>query len=337
MNSKERVLRTLEFKNPDRIPLTIWVLPAARMHYGEKIDELLARYEFDFGGTAGPFDHGFTPEYYIPGSYTDPWGCVWTIRQAGIIGEVKDNILADDEKLASYKGPADFFVKWWNEEKANIDAILAEQRRAGKFITGGWLSLFERMQFLRGTENLYCDIALKEGNEKKSIDIAMEFWHVYLDKWLECDIDAVAFGDDWGSQISSLISPRDFRELFKPLYRELIDKIKANGKKVFFHSDGYIYDLYGDFIDLGVDAINSQIWIMGVEKVAKAYAGRITFWGEVSRQTILPRGSADDVRQAVRTMKKCLRVNGGGLIGQSEINKDVPLENIEALLKTWNE
>ena len=336
MNSKERVLKTLEFKNPDRIPLTFWVLPAAKKQHGERLEELLSKYELDFGEISGPFDHGFTPEYYVPGTYTDPWGCVWTIRQAGIIGEVKNNILDEDNELEVYKAPIDYFTQWWDREKPNIDAKLAKHRRNGKFIAGGWISVFERMQFLRGTEKLFCDIALKEGKVEKLTDIVMEFWHVYLDRWLECDIDAVVIGDDWGSQISSLIAPTDFRTYFKPLYKELIDKIKSKSKKVFFHSDGYIFNFYGDLIDLGVDAVNSQIWCMGVEKVAREFAGKITFWGEVSRQTILPHGSPQDVRNAVRLMKEQFW-KGGGLIGQSEIGGDTPLENVEALLKAWNE
>jgi uroporphyrinogen decarboxylase len=74
-----------------------------------------------------------------------------------------------------------------------------------------------------------------------------------------------------------------------------------------------------------------------LEKVARDFAGKITFWGEVSRQTILPKGSPGDVRNAVRLMKEKLWVQGGGLIGQSEINKDTPFENIEALLQAWTE
>ena len=126
-------------------------------------------------------------------------------------------------------------------------------------------------------------------------------------------------------------------KLFKPLYQELFDRIHAAGKKVFFHSDGYIFDLYPHFIEMGVDAINSQLWCMGVEKVAREFAGKITFWGEISRQNTLPHGTPEDVKQAARTMIQALRVNGGGLIGESEINRDVPLANVEAFYTAWDE
>ena len=122
-----------------------------------------------------------------------------------------------------------------------------------------------------------------------------------------------------------------------PLYQELFARIHAAGKKVFFHSDGDIFDLYPHFIEMGVDAINSQLWCMGVEKVAKEFAGKITFWGEISRQNTLPHGTPEDVKQAARTMIQALRVNGGGLIGESEINRDVPLANVEAFYTAWDE
>lgn len=169
------------------------------------------------------------------------------------------------------------------------------------------------------------------------IGLVMDFMRSYVDAWLSMDVDGIPFGDDWGTQISLLISPASWVKIFRPLYQELFDRIHAAGKKVFFHSDGYIFDLYPHFIEMGVDAINSQLWCMGVEKVAERFAGKITFWGEISRQTILPHSTPQDVREAAWTMIRLLHVNGGGLIGQSEMNWDVPLKNVEAFCQAWDQ
>ena len=284
---------------------------------------------------SGPFDHGFTPEYYQVGKFTDPWGSVWTNMQAGIIGEVKEPVFADYEKMEGYEAPVAQFLTEWEEARNGIAEQIARAREVDKFVIGGWISLFERMQYLRGTEDLYCDIALEEEEMFRMIKLVMQYMRVYVKKWLEMDIDAMAFGDDWGTQISLLISPDTWRKIFKPLYKELIDMIKAAGKKVFFHSDGYILELYPEFIELGVDAINSQLWCMGVEKVAERFAGKITFWGEISRQQTLPFGTPEDIYAAADTMKRHLFRNGG-LIGQSEVGGDVSLENVEAVLTAWN-
>lgn len=335
MTSKERVLAALEFKKPDRIPKDVWVLPAAKIEYGERLDQFFAEHELDIASINGPFDHGFTPEYFQVGKYMDPWGSEWSNLQNGIIGEVKNPVFSDYDAIDSYVPPIRQFEEEWEENKEATKKKIAEARSRDKFVIGGWISLFERLQYLRGTEDLYCDIALEEEELFRIIEFVMDYERVYTDKWLEMDIDAMTFGDDWGSQISLLISPDTWRKIFKPLYKELIDKIKAAGKKVFFHSDGYIMDLYPEFIELGVDALNSQLWCMGVEKVAEKYAGKITFWGEISRQTTLPNGNPADIFEAANVMKQHLAMEQGGLIGQSEINKDVPFENIEALLNAW--
>lgn len=339
MTGRERILNTLEFKGTDRIPMDVWVLPAARLEHGEKLAALQEKYadRVDIAAVVGPFDHGFTPAYYELGEFTDPWGSVWRNLQPGVIGEVKKPVFADYAAMEGYVPPIEQFKKEWAEHKEETAAKIAQARAAGKFVIGGWISVFERMQFLRGTEELYCDIALEEEELDRMTEIIMDFMRVYVDAWAEMDVDAIPFGDDWGTQISLLISPAVWVKRFKPLYQELIDKIHAAGKKVFFHSDGYIFDLYPHFIDMEVDAINSQLWCMGVDKVAERFAGKITFWGEISRQDTLPNGTPEDVKAAARTMIRALHVNGGGLIGQSELNRDVPLENVEAFYQAWDQ
>lgn len=335
MDSRERVIRALEFKGVDRIPADVWILPAARLEYGDKLEKLQIAGKTDIVSLTGALDPAATPEYFEEGTFEDPWGCTWKNIQAGLMGEVKKPVFEEYDGIDTYSPPTALFIQEWEAQKEDMEKRIRRIREDGKFIIGGWISLFERMQYLRGTENLYCDIALEEEELYKLAETVMQYQRVYVDKWLGMDIDAMAFGDDWGTQISLLISPEKWKKIFKPLYKELIDKIKAAGKKVFFHTDGYIYDLYSEFIELGVDAINSQLWCMGVEKVAEAFAGRITFWGEISRQNTLPMGKPEDVLKAAELMKEKLFVNGGGLIGQSEINRDVPFENIQALLEAW--
>jgi uroporphyrinogen decarboxylase len=310
-------------------------LPAVRLRYGAAFDELLKRYERDIISIDGPLDMSFVPGTYQEGMFTDSWNTTWTNLQAGMVGQVKNPVFADTEKIKNYKPPVDLFAEQWKKYTATLSARISEARAKGKFVTGGWVNLFERMQFLRGTEDLYCDIAERNDDFSAVLEIVFSFYKEYVTAWADTDVDAVVFGDDWGSQRSLLISPKTWRDIFKPAYRELIDIVKGKGKYVFFHSDGYIMDIYPEFIDLGVDAINSQIWCMGVENVAEKYAGKITFWGEISRQDTIPSGSRDDIFAAARKMKQ-LFFKDGGLIGQSEVGRDVSLENIKAVLTCWN-
>ena len=72
-----------------------------------------------------------------------------------------------------------------------------------------------------------------------------------------------------------------------PLYRDYIEIAHGRARKIFMHSDGHTLAIYPDLLELGLDAINSQPFCMGVEHLAP-YAGRITFWGEIDRQHLLP-------------------------------------------------
>ena len=272
MTAKENVIRTLRHDNPEWIPVNLWQLPAAKLKYGQALDDIINRCEIDI--LSAPFDDPTEDaRHYQIGSYTDCWG---------------------------------------------------------------WISLFERMQYLRGTENLFMDTLIESPEYFKLMEIVEDFYNTYLDEWLKLEVDGIIFGDDWGSQRSLLISPETWRKQYKPLYKRFFDKVHTAGKFVFMHSDGYILELYDDLIEIGEDAINSQVWCMGLDKVAEKCNGRITNWGEICRQHILPEGSVEDVIDAVHKMKEALWVNGG-LIGQFEAGPDMPLENIKAGLIHWND
>lgn len=332
MNSKERVIRTITFDHPDRIPVNTWTMPSAINKYGKPLTDVIDKYSTDFGGP-----------YYIshvvddnkrlePGTYKDGWGCVWTNYKRGIVGEVKEHPLADYSCLGNFKAPKELLRLGMEK----VDSSLAEAR--DKFLFAPWgVDIFERMQFLRGTENLFMDI-MEESDEFLLLrDIVFDFYREFVKIWLERDIDGFIFADDWGTQKSLLIPPRIFRKIFKPMYRELMDMARQRGKYVFFHSDGYIMEIYDDLVELGVNAINSQIWCMDIHEISRKYRGRITFWGEISRQTTLPFGSPEDVRNAAGTMKSLLMHKGGGLIGTASPGDECPLENILESITCWNE
>ena len=94
-----------------------------------------------------------------------------------------------------------------------------------------------------------------------------------LERWTQTDVDALFFMDDWGAQQALLISPELWRQVFKPMYRDYIDIAHGAGKAAFMHSDGHTLAILPDLIELGLDAINAQIFCMGLEPLARI-AGR---------------------------------------------------------------
>lgn len=326
MTSRERVYATLDFTGPDRLPTDFWPLPSTWYNRREAVDRIVAKYPCDFHGTS--VENVFNIDGYTAGALTDVWGCEWLNLQDGVIGEVKRAPLTDYAALRSYRWPEVVFGPQWQ----NLDATLAANR--DRFSLGWVGDIFERMQFLRGPENLYIDLADEDCGEVYELrDRLAAMMRSYTERWARSAVDAIFFSDDWGSQRSLLISPRRWREFYKPVYRELFALARDAGKRVFFHSDGWIVDIYPDLIEMGANAINSQVWCMGLDTLAP-FAGKVTFWGELDRQQMLPHGTPEQIRAAAREMAGAFYRNGG-LIGQSSVDKLSSLANVEAALACW--
>ena len=331
MNSRERVYHTVRFEGADRIPRDLWTLPGIKWKHGSRLESLLERYPLDIVN-AGQKVTSWDPDIqYQVGKYTDPWGTGWQNAYAGIIGIPVNCPLSDFSRFDSYRPPLQMLEEGWE--------AVAGARRANpdKFIGGGGLNLFERMQWLRGLEELMMDIAQDSPNVYRLRDMVLDYNLRWIRRAVQHDNDAIGFADDWGGQTRLLIRPDAFRRIFVPAYREMFQEVKRAGKMVFFHSDGYIIEIIEDLIEAGVDALNSQVWCMGVETLAERFAGRLCFWGELDRQSLLPRGTPGEIQQAAQMMMKHLARPNGGLIGQGEAGVDVPLENIEAMLSAWGE
>ena len=136
--------------------------------------------------------------------------------------------------------------------------------------------------------------------------------------------------------MSLLISPQLWSEMFRPLYAEYFDMIHQAGKYVFFHSDGMIRPIIKELIAIGVDAINSQLFCMDIEELGESFRGEITFWGEIDRQFILPFGSEEEVRKAVRRVNNNLGSPEGGQIAQMAWTIDTPVHNIITAFDEWS-
>lgn len=332
MTPRERVIRALRFQTPDRAPRDLWCLPGIQQFRGRELEELLGRYPLDFAVPLVRYGPSLrargTPDRV--GSYTDEWGCVWTVAEDGVVGEVKIHPLADWSALATFAAP------WEVLDNADFSETNASCAGTDKFVRSNTsIRPFERMQFLRGVENLFLDLACLPAELYTLRDLVHEYYLREVDLWTKTDVDAIFFMDDWGSQANLLIAPELWRSIFKPCYAEYCERIKRAGKFVFFHSDGFIDPILGDLVEIGVDAINSQLFCMNIESIAQRFKGKVTFWGEICRQQVLPFGTPDDVRAAVRRVRAALDDGRGGVIAHCEWGNADPAENIAAVFEAW--
>lgn len=324
---RERVQRTLRMEGIDRPARDIWTLPAAFYGREAELNALLAQYPSDFGDS-GFVDPVSEAPLYEPGYWTDPWGSTWRNIQRGMIGEVKHPALADWADLDHWQPPYHLLGK-------GFEAVNRTCGASDRFIHLGLPRPFERLQFIRGPENVYLDLAWGVPQILQLLEMVHDYYLRHLAYVVQTDVDAVFFMDDWGGENGLLISPAMWATYFKPLYKDYVDLAHAHGKFALMHSDGYIMSIYPDLIEIGVDAINSQLFCMPIEELGQRFRGRITFWGEMDRQHIMPFGTPQDVHAAVERVRAALWDDRGGVIGQAEINKDYPLENIRAFFEAW--
>ncbi|MBA4386296.1 MAG: hypothetical protein C0410_16300 [Anaerolinea sp.] len=176
----------------------------------------------------------------------------------------------------------------------------------------------------------------------KNNQLCMRLMSHFLD---ECGdlIDIIKIGDDLGTQESLMISPRMYRRMLKPLHAEMIAMIKQKTKaKVFFHTDGDVFDLIEDFIEIGVDVLNpiqtSAGKMSDLEGLKQRYNKRIVFCGAIDTQKILPYGTPEQVRQEVKRVINILGKDGGYMLATVHtVMNEVPPENILAMVDAVEE
>ncbi|MFC1735330.1 uroporphyrinogen decarboxylase family protein [Candidatus Hydrogenedentota bacterium] len=332
MTSRELVTKVLNHEPVDRVPRDLWAISGVVQFRKDEYDRLRAEYPMDM--TKSPWCYGpgdkVRPMDEKTGEYTDAWGCVWRVGQPGLAGEVKGPAISDWSQLTNYKPPMEVLD---NADFSRINPFCAESTL---FVRGGTATHpFEQLQFIRGTENALIDLAYGTKELRQLLEMIHEFSCRAMRMTAETDVDAVSFMDDWGSQTALLISPDMWREFFRPMYKDYCDIAHEKGKYVFMHSDGNIEAIYEDLIEVGVNALNSQLFCMNIEGLGEKYGDKITFYGEIDRQKILPFGAAEDVREAVRRVKKALDPSTGGVIAQCEWGLNDPYENIATVYDEW--
>jgi len=333
VTGRERVIKALKFDYPDRVPRDLWWLPAVEMTQKKELEELLEKFPIDFGIPKFKPGTGSSPRVPLPGGakYVDEWGSVRYVGEDGVTGEVKEPVLDNLSKIDKFSPPWDYL------NSTDLSEVNRNCAESDKFMLSDICARpFERMQFVRGTENFFIDLAYGSKELFKLRDMIHEYNLRHIEMWLKTDVDGIFMMDDWGAQNSLLISPDLWRDFLKPLYKDYCNLIHQRNKYVFFHSDGHIKEVYNDVIEIGIDAINSQLFCMNIEKLAENYKGKITFWGEIDRRLFFF-GDVDKVTGAVHRVRRAFDDGRGGVIAQCEWGKNAPPENIEAVFSTWNE
>jgi len=156
---------------------------------------------------------------------------------------------------------------------------------------------------------------------------------------VDAGVDALWFGEDLGSQTSTLISPEQWREVFKPRHQRMIEKVKARNPEVIIimHSDGAVAPLLDDFIEMGIEIFNPvQPNLPGSDpqELMDKYAGRMNFFGGIDQQDLLPGGDQDAIRNEIQRRAAIMGKGGGYLMAPAHIlQADVSTETVEFMIE----
>uniref|UniRef100_A0A7C2VML1 Uroporphyrinogen decarboxylase (URO-D) domain-containing protein n=1 Tax=Ignisphaera aggregans TaxID=334771 RepID=A0A7C2VML1_9CREN len=198
-------------------------------------------------------------------------------------------------------------------------------------------------QALRGWAKWLADLRLRKPLAEAVLDQIMDVLMYNIKKYIEAfgnHVHVIGFADDLGTEEGPQISVQMFREMYKHRYEELFGYIKRHSKMyIFLHSDGSIFPLIKEFIDVGLDIINPiQLSAKGMEpeKLKKEYGEQITFWGGgADVQKVLPFAKPGEVVEHVKNLIKIFAPGGGFVFAATHnIQPPTPPENIVLAFRT---
>jgi uroporphyrinogen decarboxylase len=317
MNSLERVRAVLARKIPDVVPHALY--DVAIDCYNQSTIELFQR------KTGKHPRDAFHHDIRGSGMPTRSPGAEWKrqVREMASVDEVH-RLMRD-----------------WRPTRATVETMASQVNAIhadGKAVQmGTWVSDFETPFTLRGIEQFYVDLGTEE-----------DWLPVFLDYITDASAedariaalagaDIFGIGDDLGSQRGLLISPDQWRRLFKPRLKRIIEAVKNNSRTTafFLHSDGLITEIIPDLIEVGVDILNPiQPEVMDPARIKTDFGKALIFYGAISVQHTLPFGTPDDVMREVKLRMETIGAGGGYIMTPSHLlDEAIPWENIEAFFR----
>ena len=332
-------MRTISFETPEYIPMNFVINDACWNYYDHNVlFDLMDSHPLlfpDFKRPAGNYQPKYLVNALVDKPYTDPWQCVWETSENGITGLVHQHPLASWDDFDDYLAPdplktdGTYPIDWY---------VLSEEikaaKAAGQFTRGGLPHghTFLRIQDIRGYENFLFDMYDENSEILKLIKMVEEFNYSYISKWLELEPDMIIYPEDLGMQVGPMILPEHFRNYIKPSYQRLMQPARDKNIIIHMHSDGDIRTLADDLIDGGVEVLNLQDLVNGVDWIADKFAGKVCVDLDIDRQNITFSGPPARIDALIREEIEKIGSSHGGLMMVYGLYPGIPLENVSALM-----
>ncbi|MCD4679719.1 MAG: hypothetical protein K8S00_04960, partial [Bacteroidales bacterium] len=311
MTHRERVITALKHREPDRVPIDIWgsasricnklyfeivkdqgwkeLGPCIKVsRSGDYVDDRVS----DLVGSDFRHINIGKPDNYKyktneRGEAISEWG--WGLTKVAGTSTVSFNPLADAEEgdIEKHTWPVVKDAGRIRGIKKQVEILHADNEYFISAASGVSGMMIDLGPFLRGFEQFLMDLYINESFAHKLIgkiaDVIIQFYSYYL-KDVGPMIDCVEFSSDHGMQDRLLVSPDMYRKFFKEPYTRVFREVKkiAPNAKIFLHSCGSVRVLIPDFIEMGVDILNSlQPKAVGMDsfELKKEFGDEIVFHG----------------------------------------------------------
>lgn len=292
ISRREQVYRAVERTGPDYVPIYLF-------NKDQDQSDIVAI--------------GVQHHFMGPKADLSEWGFCWE-RLDETMGQPIAPVLTSSADVANLRVP-DLAPDWRFAEVPAFVERYADRYRLGSL----GLSGFTTMSCLRGFDGLMEDMALCPEAVEALADAVFGSEERIIAAMAGRGLDAVAFGDDWGTQQGLIISPAAWRRIFKPRYAAQFALAHAHGMQVYFHCCGKIDPIIPDMIEIGVDLLNlSQPNLYSISELGHRYGGQVCFVCPVSYQTTSILGTPEEIREDVRLLVEHLGRFNGGLVGYVE-------------------
>ena len=204
-------------------------------------------------------------------------------------------------------------------------------------LSGSWACFFHTVAGLFGMEDYFMKMHTDPNLVLEVTERVVKFYTGMNDKLYAehgSGFHALFYGNDYGTQLDMIISPAMFRKFVMPYQKKISDQAKSYGMYSVLHSCGAVSKAIPDMIDAGIDALHPIQALaagMDAESLAEKFKDKIVFIGGVDTQVLLREGSAAQIKNEVRRLKKILGNNFIVSPSHEAVLPDVPPQNIAAM------
>lgn len=339
MNRQENQLRAARFEKPEWIPVHIYINTSCWHHFRqEDLKRLMAEHKLiwpEYEYSEEPYEPVIPLDARKDEPYLDPWGCLRETTDDGIAGAVHQHPLANWSALNGFQPPdpekttGRFPVDW-----QQVAERIEHERSQGNPLYDGGLChghTFLQLIDLHGYENVILDMADDEPRLHTLLGMLRDFNLAVVHRFLDLGVNSFSFPEDLGMQRGPMLSPEHFRKYIKPCYEAYMTPPREAGCLIHMHSDGDIRDLVDDLFDAGVDVINLQDLVNGVDWIAENLAGKHCIDLDIDRQDITVRGTPKQIDEHIRHCVETLGRPEGGLMLKYGMYPETPIKNAFAV------